>query len=57
MKAKVITVLTAVALAMAGVSAASAATHSGKAAGCKGEFMYLKGGKCMDARDKPVAKV
>ena len=22
------------------------------AAGCKGEFMYMKGGKCLDARDK-----
>jgi hypothetical protein len=21
-------------------------------AGCKGEFMYMKGGKCMDARAK-----
>ena len=37
---------------MAGATAASAA-HSGKAAvGCKGEFMYMKGGKCLDARDK-----
>lgn len=22
---------------------------------CKGEFMYLKGGKCMDARDKTAS--
>ena len=21
---------------------------------CKGEFMHMKGGKCMDARDKPA---
>jgi hypothetical protein len=21
-------------------------------AGCKGDFMYMKGGKCMDARNK-----
>jgi hypothetical protein len=25
--------------------------HQAKA-GCKGEFMYMKGGKCMDARAK-----
>ena len=57
MTAKVITMLAAIALAMAGAPAASAATHHGKAmhakaTGCKGEFMYMKGGKCMDARDK-----
>ncbi len=57
MTAKVLTILTAIAVAMAAVPAASAATHHGKAmhakaSGCKGEFMYMKGGKCMDARDK-----
>jgi len=27
--------------------------HAGKmTTACKGEFMYSKGGKCMDARDK-----
>jgi hypothetical protein len=26
-----------------------------KGAACKGEFMYMKGGKCMDARNKPAA--
>ena len=26
------------------------AMHHGKA--CKGEFMYMKGGKCQDARNK-----
>jgi hypothetical protein len=52
MTAKVLTILTAIAVAMAGATAASAA-HSGKSAvGCKGEFMYMKGGKCLDARDK-----
>ena len=51
MTAKVLTILTAIAVAMAGATAASAA-HSGKAVGCKGEFMYMKGGKCVDARDK-----
>ena len=32
--------------------------HYYKAAGgkaCKGEFMYMKGGKCQDARDKPAS--
>ena len=26
--------------------------HYAHAKGCKGEFMYMKGGKCMDARKK-----
>jgi len=57
MNTKVITILTAIAVAMAAATAASAATHHGKAmhakaAGCKGEFMYMKGGNCLDARDK-----
>ena len=57
MNTKVITILTAIAVAMAAAPAASAAAHHGKAmhakaAGCKGEFMYMKGGKCMDARNK-----
>ncbi len=25
-----------------------------KGTACKGEFMYMKGGKCMDARAKPA---
>ena len=55
MTAKVLTILTAIAVAMAGATAASAA-HKGKApAGCKGEFMYMKGGKCLDARDKKAS--
>jgi hypothetical protein len=51
MTAKVLSILTAVALAMAGATAASAA-HKGASSSCKGEFMYTKDGKCMDARDK-----
>jgi hypothetical protein len=51
MTAKVLSILTAVALAMAGATAASAA-HKGASSSCKGEFMYMKDGKCMDARDK-----
>jgi|SwirhirootsSR3_FD_contig_51_10526545_length_273_multi_3_in_0_out_0_1 hypothetical protein len=51
MTAKVLTILTAIALALAGATATSAAPK-GKAPGCKGEFMYTKDGKCMDARDK-----
>jgi hypothetical protein len=51
MTAKVLTILAAIALALAGATAAGAASK-GKAPGCKGEFMYSKDGKCMDARDK-----
>jgi hypothetical protein len=51
MTAKVLTIFAAIALAMAGATAASAA-HKGASPGCKGEFMYFKDGKCMDARDK-----
>jgi hypothetical protein len=51
MTAKVLTILTAAAIAMAGVTAASAAPKGKASAGC-GEFMYMKDGKCMDARDK-----
>jgi hypothetical protein len=42
---------TVVAPAFAAKKHATPAVHStGKA--CKGEFMYMKGGKCMDARQK-----
>jgi hypothetical protein len=54
--AKVLTILTAIALAMAGATAASAAHKGGASSSCKGEFMYMKDGKCLDARDKVDAK-
>ena len=42
---------TVVAPAIAATKHATKAVHStGKT--CKGEFMYTKGGKCMDARQK-----
>jgi hypothetical protein len=51
------------ALALSPVSAVAkphkASSHSVHAAKiktpCKGEFMYLKGAKCMDARDKAAS--
>jgi hypothetical protein len=46
-----ITVAIAAAMAVIAAPVADARHHShGK--GCKAEFMYMKGGKCMDARDK-----
>jgi hypothetical protein len=39
------------AFAAAKKPAAKAATHVSHK-GCKGEFMYTKGGKCMDSRNK-----
>ena len=55
MKAKFITLLLAAAIAMAVAPVANArhhhVVHHAKA-GCKGEFMYMQGGKCMDARAK-----
>ena len=58
---KFITVVAGFALALSPVTAmakpynaALQATHSAKIkTTCKGEFMYPKGGKCLDARDKP----
>jgi hypothetical protein len=42
---------TAVAPAFAATKHATKAVHStGKT--CKGQFMYMKGGKCVDARQK-----
>jgi hypothetical protein len=36
--------------------ASSHSMHAGKMkTTCKGEFMYSKGGKCMDARDKAAS--
>jgi|JRHI01.1.fsa_nt_gi hypothetical protein len=56
MTAKVLTILAAIAVAMAVAPVANAAHHAKvvhhSKAGCKGEFMYMKGGKCMDARAK-----
>jgi hypothetical protein len=46
-----VTVAIAAAMAVAIAPIASAAHHHAKG-GCKGEFMYMKGGKCMDARAK-----
>ena len=66
MTSKMLAVVAALALAVGlapSAFAAKMAAHKGhhihhyKAAGgkaCKGEFMYMKGGKCMDARDKPA---
>jgi hypothetical protein len=56
MQAKFIIVVLATAMAMAVAPVANAAHHAKvvhhSKAGCKGEFMYMKGGKCMDARAK-----
>ena len=55
MKFRLITIVVATAMAVAAAPMANAAHkamhHHGKA-GCKAEFMYMKGGKCMDARAK-----
>jgi Spy/CpxP family protein refolding chaperone len=51
MKLKLITIIVATAMAVAAAPVANAAHHHAKG-GCKGEFMYMKGGKCMDARAK-----
>jgi hypothetical protein len=60
-KSKALLVFVAIAFGLAAAPVANAAkpishkaTHShvkGKV-GCKAEFMYMKGGKCMDARSK-----
>jgi hypothetical protein len=68
MTSKIIAAFAAFALALGAAPLASAATmqhnpvHKGKVryyshpkgAACKGEFMFMKGGKCMDARNKPA---
>jgi hypothetical protein len=60
MTSKMIMVVAALAFAFRAASAAMAARqhhiHHDKAKVCtwKGEFMYTKGGKCMDARGKPA---
>ena len=64
MTSKMIALVAALAFALGAAPAAMAAKqaapkaqiHHVKAKGgiCKGEFMYMKGGKCMDARDKPA---
>jgi hypothetical protein len=46
-----ITIAIAAAMALLAAPVADARHHQhGK--GCNGEFMYMKGGKCMDARNK-----
>ena len=61
MKSKIVIGICALALPLAAATVASAAHHKGgkhhhhhghHGKGCKGEFMYMKGGKCMDARAK-----
>jgi hypothetical protein len=51
MKLTFMTIVVAAAMAVAAAPIANAAHHHAKG-GCKGEFMYMKGGKCMDARNK-----
>ena len=51
MKTRFLITMVVAALAVAITPVANAAHHHGKG-GCKGEFMYMKGGKCMDARNK-----
>ena len=57
MTSKILAVVVALALTVGTIPVANAAkpmhhhaAHPSK--GCKAEFMYMKGGKCMDARDK-----
>ena len=62
MKSKIVLAICALALPLAAATVATAAHkkggkphhhhhgHHGKA--CKGEFMYMKGGKCNDSRKK-----
>ena len=49
-----IIVIAAMAFVAPGVAAHKSMPHHAHHAktGCKGEFMYMKGGKCMDARAK-----
>ena len=48
-----IAIATAMAVVVAPVANARHHHHAHHAkGGCKGEFMYMKGGKCMDARAK-----
>jgi hypothetical protein len=54
------TLATIIVIAAMGIVAPAIAAHKSMhhhhaqhaKAGCKGEFMYMKGGKCMDARAK-----
>lgn len=60
---KLVLTFSGIAFALFSITAAEAAkthkkgAHSVHAAKmkreCKGQFMYLKGGKCVDSRDKP----
>ena len=62
MKSKIILGICALALPLAAATVASAAHHMGgkkhhhhghhHGKACKGEFMYMKGGKCKDSRKK-----
>ena len=62
MKSKIILGICALALPMAAATVATAAHHKGgmkhhhhghhHGKACKGEFMYMKGGKCKDSRKK-----
>jgi len=47
-----ITIALAAAMSVVVAPIADAAHHHHAKSGCKGEFMYMRGGKCMDARDK-----
>jgi hypothetical protein len=59
---KLVMTFSGIAFALFSITAAEAAKTHKKGAhpvhaakmqsACKGEFMYLKGGKCVDARDK-----
>ena len=62
MKSKIIIGICALTLPLAAATVASAAHHMGgkkhhhhghhHGKACKGEFMYMKGGKCKDSRKK-----
>jgi hypothetical protein len=62
MKSKIILGLCALALPLAAGTVANAAHHKGgkkhhhhghhHGKACKGEFMFMKGGKCQDSRKK-----
>jgi hypothetical protein len=62
MKSKIVIGICALALPLTAATVASAAHHKGgkhhhhhhghHGKACKGEFMYAKGGKCMDSRKK-----
>ena len=62
MKSKIILGICALALPLTAATVATAAHHKGgmrhhhhrhhHGKACKGEFMYMKGGKCKDSRKK-----